>query len=90
MIGLERLLPRLISPNQSGFVKARSITYNVLLAQEIIVDIRLRGKPANVVIKLDMSKAYASTNWRFLIKVMKKMGFNSLIADKEWRLVSNN
>ncbi|XP_015160507.1 uncharacterized protein [Solanum tuberosum] len=36
----------------------RNITENVLLAQEIIGDIRLRGKPDNVVIKLDMAKAY--------------------------------
>ncbi|KAH0712248.1 hypothetical protein KY289_008207 [Solanum tuberosum] len=31
---------------------------DVLLAQEIIADIRKRRKPTNVVIKLDMAKAY--------------------------------
>lgn len=87
---LEKLLPRLISPNKSGFVKGRSITENVVLAQEMIADIRLRGRPANVVIKLDMSKAYDRVNWRFLIKVMAKMGYNSFVADKVWRLVANN
>lgn len=55
---LEGLLPRLISQNQPGFVKYRIITENVLLAQEIITDIRLRHKPNNVIIKLDMAKAY--------------------------------
>nr|XP_016440692.1 PREDICTED: uncharacterized protein LOC107766425 [Nicotiana tabacum] len=55
---LESFLPSLISPNQSGFVKGRSIFENILLTQEIVTDIRLRGKPANVVIKLDMAKAY--------------------------------
>ncbi|KAH0700880.1 hypothetical protein KY284_015095 [Solanum tuberosum] len=87
---LERLLPRLISPNQPGFVKGRSITENVLLAQEIIADIRLRGRPANVVIKLYMSKACDRVNWIFLIKVMDKIGFNSFVADKVCRLVANN
>lgn len=29
-------LPKIISPNQSGFVKGRNIVENVLLAQEII------------------------------------------------------
>ncbi|XP_060202667.1 uncharacterized protein LOC132631084 [Lycium barbarum] len=43
---------------QSGFVKGKSIVENILLAQEIVHDIRIRGKPANVVIKLDMEKAY--------------------------------
>lgn len=53
---LENLLPKLISHNQSGFVKGRNISENLLLAQKIISDIRNRGKPANVVIKLDMAK----------------------------------
>ncbi|XP_049399871.1 uncharacterized protein LOC125863926 [Solanum stenotomum] len=59
------LFPSLISENQFGFVKGRSITENVLLAQEIIVDIRKRGKPANVVIKLDMAKSYDMANGFF-------------------------
>jgi len=55
---VEALLPKLISYNQSGFVKGRSIIENILLTQEIVTDIRKRGKPVNVVIKLDMAKAY--------------------------------
>lgn len=47
---LENLLPRLISPNQSGFAKGRSIVENVLLAQELITDIGKRGKPFNVLV----------------------------------------
>ncbi|XP_070049105.1 uncharacterized protein [Nicotiana tomentosiformis] len=45
---LESFLPSLIAPNQSGFVKGRGIFENILLTQEIVTDIRLRGKPANV------------------------------------------
>ncbi|XP_075095204.1 uncharacterized protein LOC142173503 [Nicotiana tabacum] len=55
---LEKFLPEYISPNQSGFVKERSIFENILLTQEIVTNIKKRGKPANMVIKLDMSKAY--------------------------------
>lgn len=51
------LLPSLISTNQTDFVKDRSIVENVLLAHEIIRDIRMRTKIANVVIKLDMKKS---------------------------------
>ncbi|XP_075095229.1 uncharacterized protein LOC142173524 [Nicotiana tabacum] len=52
-------LPNLISDEQAGFVKGRSIVKNILLTQEIITDIRLRTKAGpNVVIKLDMAKAY--------------------------------
>lgn len=73
-----------------GFVKGRSITENVLLAQEIISNIRLRGKISNVVIKLDMAKAYHRLEWEFLIKVLEKLGFDSKVVDKIWRLVANN
>ncbi|XP_059306395.1 uncharacterized protein LOC132057811 [Lycium ferocissimum] len=51
-----------------SFVQGRCIIENVLLAQEIVTDIRKRGKPANVVIKLDMAKAYDRVSWSYLIK----------------------
>lgn len=52
------MLPSLISINQSGFVKGRSITEKILLAQEIIRDINKRNKLNNVAVKLDIAKAY--------------------------------
>lgn len=63
---LVELLSTLISPNQEGFVKGRSIVKNILLTQEIITDIRKRDKPSNVFIKLDMAKAYDRVSWLFL------------------------
>lgn len=65
---IEGYLPKLISFNQSGFVKGRSIIENVLLTQEIVTEIRKKGKPANVVIKLDMAKAYDRVSWFYLMK----------------------
>lgn len=50
---LEKVLPRLISANQSAFVKGRNIIENILLTQEIVSDISEKGKPANIIIKLD-------------------------------------
>ncbi|XP_059312421.1 uncharacterized protein LOC132063737 [Lycium ferocissimum] len=87
---LDRLLTRVIYPNQSGFVKGRNIIENVLLTQEIVTDIRKRGKLANVVIKLDMTKAYDRVSWLYLCKVMKKMGFSGNFIDLIWRLLANN
>ncbi|XP_059291469.1 uncharacterized protein LOC132044948 [Lycium ferocissimum] len=57
---LENILPSLISHanRSSGFVKGRCIIENVPLTQEVVSDIRIRGKPANVVLKLDMALAY--------------------------------
>lgn len=55
---LSRLLPKIISPNQSGFIKSRAIGENVFLGQEIISGINQKNTGNNVVIKLDMNKAY--------------------------------
>ncbi|XP_060212008.1 uncharacterized protein LOC132639585 [Lycium barbarum] len=87
---LEGILPSLISPNQSGFVKGRCIIENVLLTQEVVTDIRLRGKPANVVLKLDMAKAYDRVSWSYLIRVLRKMGFAEIFIYMVWRLIANN
>ncbi|XP_075109238.1 uncharacterized protein LOC142181027 [Nicotiana tabacum] len=87
---LEIFLPSLISPNQPGFVKGRSIFENILLTQEIITNIRLRGKPANVVIKFDMAKAYDMVSWKYLLHVLGKIGFSEQFINMVWNLVSNN
>ncbi|XP_075095162.1 uncharacterized protein LOC142173464 [Nicotiana tabacum] len=87
---LESFFPSLITPNQSGFVKGRSIFEKILLAQEIITDIRLRGKPANVVIKLDMAKAYDRVSCKYLLHVLRKMGFSEYFINMVWNLMSNN
>ncbi|XP_015158226.1 uncharacterized protein [Solanum tuberosum] len=84
------VLPKIISPTQSGFVKGRSITENVLLAQEIIRDIQMRNQHINVVVKLDMAKAYDRVSWIFLTKVLHKFGFSKVIIDMIWRLISSN
>ncbi|KAL0295487.1 UNVERIFIED_CONTAM: hypothetical protein Scaly_3103000 [Sesamum calycinum] len=70
-------LPNLISPAQSGFVTSRLITDNILMAQEMIHHLDLRYKNSNLVIKLDMSKAYNRVDWNFLLLIMEKIGFPS-------------
>lgn len=51
------------------------------LAQEIIRDINIRKKNQNVVVKLDMAKAYDRVSWFYLIKVMRRFGFFETIID---------
>lgn len=87
---IEDLLPKIVFTNQLGFVKGESIIEDVLLTQELVTDIGKRGKPGNVVIKLDMTKAYDKVSWFFLIKVLRKIGFFENFIDMIWRLVENN
>lgn len=55
---ISRVLSDIISKNQTGFMKRRSIAENVLLAQELIKDIKKKKDFHNIVVKLDMAKTY--------------------------------
>ncbi|KAL9688438.1 hypothetical protein QQ045_032859 [Rhodiola kirilowii] len=55
---LNSVLPRLISMEQAGFVEGRNIHESIGLAHDLVNDINNKSYGGNVVIKLDMSKAY--------------------------------
>ncbi|XP_075096198.1 secreted RxLR effector protein 78-like [Nicotiana tabacum] len=84
------ILPTIISENQAGFVRGRLITENVLLTQEIIHGMKEHNEGENLVIKLDMSKAYDRLSWTFFTSVMRKLGFSEGVIDCIYKLLSNN
>nr|XP_016474344.1 PREDICTED: uncharacterized protein LOC107796124 [Nicotiana tabacum] len=86
---LNSILPKIIFDNQTGFLNGRSITENILLAQEIIHGICKKNFGGNVVIKLDMAKAYDRVNWKFLLNALRKFGFSENWIDLVWRSISN-
>ncbi|XP_073054082.1 uncharacterized protein [Primulina eburnea] len=55
---LRDVVERLVTPNQSGFVPGRMISDNILLAQELTHSLTLPTRGGNVILKLDMAKAY--------------------------------
>ncbi|KAM3200504.1 hypothetical protein P3L10_032866 [Capsicum annuum] len=61
-----------------------------MLAQEIIHNIKKPNEGGNVVIKLDLAKAYDRVLWTFSCLVIKRMGFKEGIIDMIWRIMSNN
>lgn len=58
--------------------------------RKLYADIKLKGKSFNLVIKLDMAKAYDRVAWKFLLTVLAKLGFDSNEVDKIWRVLTNN
>lgn len=56
-------------------MKGRSITENILLAQEINRAINKRNKNHNLVVKLDMIKVYDRVSGVYLTKVSRKFDF---------------
>ena len=87
---LGTVLPALISPWQTGFVPGRGITDNILLTQELVVDLDRRLRHPNLMLKLDMEKAYDRVEWPFLLFMLRKFGFAEHVVDIIFRLVSNN
>jgi hypothetical protein len=76
-VRLQGLIPKVISPNQFAFRKGRKITPSILRAHELCMP-----QPASrtweqqrMCIKVDLRKAYNMVDRRFLLHVMKCMGF---------------
>ena len=73
---LGAILPNLISEQQHGFVRGRQIGDCISISQEMVDDLDrvVRGK--NMVMKLDMMKAYDRLEWDFLFKVLDCFDFS--------------
>ncbi|XP_060202825.1 uncharacterized protein LOC132631241 [Lycium barbarum] len=87
---VREILPLIISPNKSGFTQGRQIADNILLAQELVQDINKFNQHDNIVLKLDMAKAYDRVAWPYLCRIMRKLGFNETWIDLIYRHISNN
>jgi hypothetical protein len=73
-----RLLPLLndlVSLNQFAFIPSRSISENVLLAQELVRNYHKEKGEPHCTLKIDLMKAYDSFNWEFMIHCLHCFGF---------------
>lgn len=61
-----------------------------MLAQEIIHQIKKPTVGGNVVIKLDMAKAYDRISWSYICLVLRRMGFGEMFIDMVWRIMTDN
>ncbi|XP_058080615.1 uncharacterized protein LOC131228766 [Magnolia sinica] len=72
---LGTILPHIISAEQGAFVKGRSIAENCAFMQEIFRHIDKKVRGGNILIKLDMEKAYDKLDWEFLKAVLRRFSF---------------
>lgn len=73
-------LDQMITPNQSAFIKGRFILDNVLLFQHTTKYLHQQKQP-RILLKLDITKAFDSISWPFLLKVMQRVGLGPVWCD---------
>jgi hypothetical protein len=74
----------MISTNQSAFIRGRCIHDNFIIVQQTIKLLHCQKVP-NLFLKLDISKAFDSVSWAFLLEVLNHLGFGNTWCN----LVSN-
>ncbi|KAL0290978.1 UNVERIFIED_CONTAM: hypothetical protein Sradi_7037500 [Sesamum radiatum] len=72
---IHRILPLMIDNSQTAFVPGRSITDNILLAQELLAGYNQMRLPNRCTLKVDIQKAYDSVEWDFLLEVLRLFNF---------------
>ncbi|RHN42261.1 putative RNA-directed DNA polymerase [Medicago truncatula] len=69
---LAKILPSIISKEQRGFIRGRNIKDCIDLASEAVNVLDNKCFGGNIAMKIDISKAFHTLNWDFLIAVLKK------------------
>ena len=70
----------MVSPNQSAFIKGHFIQDNFMLVQQTARFLHQQKQP-RILLKLDITKAFDSVSWPFLLEVLRKLGFGSIWCD---------
>ncbi|RVW23579.1 LINE-1 retrotransposable element ORF2 protein [Vitis vinifera] len=84
---LKKVIGKVVSHDQNAFVTGRQILDSSLIANEVIDFWNKKGNKG-VICNLDIEKAYDSINWKFLLKVMEKMGFGAKWLRWMWWCIS--
>ena len=67
-------LDGMVSPNQSAFIKGHFIQDNFMMVQQTVRFLHSQKQP-RILLKLDITKAFDSVSWPFLLEVLHKLGF---------------
>ncbi|RVW44185.1 Transposon TX1 uncharacterized 149 kDa protein [Vitis vinifera] len=84
---IKNVVGKVVSSDQNAFVMNRQILDASLIANEVIDSWKKRGEKG-LICKLDIEKAYDSVNWKFLMRVMQKMGFGVKWREWIWSCIS--
>ncbi|XP_062075340.1 uncharacterized protein LOC133779387 [Humulus lupulus] len=71
------VLHYLVQSNQRAFVRGRSIAHNIMILQDLIKNYGRAITSPRCAIKIDISKAYDTVDWLFLVNLLKAFCFPS-------------
>ncbi|XP_026399125.1 uncharacterized protein LOC113294975 [Papaver somniferum] len=77
-IRLGSVLDNLVSEEQVSFMKGRNIHENISVASEMVNDLKTKRKDGNVGLKLDISQAFDTVSWSFVLEVFRRTITNLL------------
>lgn len=67
----------MVSQRQSAFIKGRFIQDNFMIVQQT-ARLLHQQRQARILLKLDITKAFDSVSWPFLLEVLQKLGFGQI------------
>ena len=76
---LKTVLPKLISEDQTGFIKGRYIGDNIRLLYDVIHYLKEHKLPG-LLVSLDFEKAFDSVNWKYMNNVIIMFGLSENIC----------
>ena len=73
-------LPKLVSDNQTGFIRDRFIGENIRLIDSVIKYTKVKNMPG-LLLFLDFEKAFDTLEWPFIRKTFEHFGFRPIIIE---------
>ena len=73
---MQKIITKIVSHDQQGYIKNRVIGYNIRTIQDVI-DYSEKLQTEGAIIFLDFRKAYDTLEWNFLFGVLKYFGFKA-------------
>ena len=77
---LKRVLPKLIQPTQTGYVKGRNISAVIRTVMDIIEEMD-SAKSEGILLTIDFAKAFDSLSWEFVFKALEAFNLSPNIID---------
>ena len=68
------MLPSIVRPEQTSFIKSRYILDNIIFIWEDM-EWACKSKQLGIFLKIDFAKAYDHIEWPFILAMLRALGF---------------